>query len=559
MKKSLLFIPMSMMAMVLASCSFAISIRVSSSESEYSSAQQSSQKTSEGTSQASSQGTSTDTSQQSSASVDPEGRTKLSATYKDYAASNLYPIDATPCAGSAKLLVIPVWFTDSTTFIASSKRDQVRSDISKAYFGSKEDTGWNSVKTFYETESQGKLSLSGTVTDWYETGTRYSSYAPSESGGNATMDLVKTASDAYFSAHPEDPRTNYDCDGNGYLDGVMLIYAAPDYVSLGRDSYSNLWAYCYWLQDEGENDKKNPGANTFFWASYDFMYDATTALERTGKSNYAYGDNSNTTVDGHTFIHEMGHAFGLDDYYDYGENRYCPAGGFSMQEENVGGHDPYSVMALGWADPYIPTKSCEITISAFQKNHDVILLTPSFNSYGTPYDEYLLLELYTPTGLNELDATHQYAGTCDPLNATGIRLWHVDARLTYCDEVDREGYPIFSTTLTSDLDKGRYGVTTAMTNTYDDEDYGSPLGPSYYKYNLLQLVRNNTSTSTPTKNTVRASDLFRDGSSFSMGSFGRQFARTGLLNSGAQLGWEFSVRISGSGNDATAKVTLTKK
>ena len=53
-----------------------------------------------------------------------------------------------------------------------------------------------------------------------------------------------------------------------------------------------------------------------------------------------------------------------------------PSGCFSMQDYNVGGHDPYSMMALGWVKPYIPTDSCEIKIKPFQTNHDLILLTP---------------------------------------------------------------------------------------------------------------------------------------------------------------------------------------
>ncbi len=55
--------------------------------------------------------------------------------------NNVYALSATPSIGKAKLLVIPVWFTNSSKYIAVDKKEQVRSDIQNAYFGSEEETG----------------------------------------------------------------------------------------------------------------------------------------------------------------------------------------------------------------------------------------------------------------------------------------------------------------------------------------------------------------------------------------------------------------------------------
>jgi len=357
-------------------------------------------------------------------------KTTLDCTYEDYNANNIYPIDGSPSVGTTKLLIIPVWFTNSNTYITNAtKKANVLSDIQAAYLGTTSQTGWHSVKSFYETESQNQLSLTATVSSWYECGQPSTSYYSDTTGSNNTISLVKTASDWYFANHPNESRTDYDCNDNGYLDGVMLIYAAPDYDALNNNNASNLWAYCYWLQEENNYSLISPGPNVFFWASYDFMYNSTKSLLRTG-TNYGSGDTSHCSVDAHTYIHEMGHVFGLEDYYDY-SGQYTPAGGFSMQDYNVGGHDPFSVMALGWASPYIPMESCSITINDFQSSHDLILLTPSWNSYDSPFDEYLLLELYTPTGLNEFDSDYSYTGNYPQgPSVSGLRLWHVDAHLT---------------------------------------------------------------------------------------------------------------------------------
>ena len=485
-------------------------------------------------------------------------KTAMKRTYVDYTYYNTYDLDSAPTKGSAKLLVIPVWFTDSSNFISESKKETVRSDIQAAYFGTEGAVGWHSVKSFYETESQGRLTLEGTVSSWYEckksTSTYYTSY-------DDTMDLVKPAVDWYFSNNTGESRKDYDRDGDGYLDGVMLIYGAPDYSSWGKSSYENLWAYCYWLQETNYNSKNNPGPNTFFWASYDFMYNSSKASTRTGKSSYGGGDCSHASLDAHTYIHEMGHVFGLDDYYDYGSPGYCPAAGFSMQDYNVGGHDPYSVMAMGWADPYIPTQSCDITISAFQKNHDLILLTPSWNSYDSPFDEYLLLELYTPTGLNAFDSTYSYSGNYPKgPNVPGIRLWHVDARLAYCSSLTAAGEPVYkyAQLTTNPAYNAAYGITHAFSNTVGNADYGSVLGSSYYNYHLLSLVRNSTSESVNTTSLLSSSDLFRNGSSFSMSTYSSQFVKSGKLNSNVSLGWSFSVSLSGTGDNAQATIHLTK-
>ncbi len=469
-------------------------------------------------------------------------KTHLSYTYDDYMANNYYKLDNCPLSGSPKLLIIPIWFSDSTDFILESKKETIRSDIQKTYLGTNSETGWRSVKTFYEEESQGTMSLTGVVADWYNVGVSYKTYANSSSGGNATKTLVTTASNAYFSKSGSDSRSSFDTNNDGYLDGVMLIYAAPDYQSLGNESYGNLWAYCYWVQQSAS--PANPTPNVFFWASYDFMYSSSKSYTQTGKTSYGHGDTSHCNVDAHTFIHEMGHVLGLEDYYDYSDAKYEAAGGFSMQDYNVGGHDPYSVMAYGWANPYIPTKTMSITINPFQSSHDIILLAN--HTVDSVFDEYMLLELYTPTGLNQFDSQYQYGGAY-PLGPStpGIRLWHIDARLISVDSADSYDW-------STNPNDG--GVMHAMSNTYEGSDHSSPLGDGYYDYNILQLIRNDTSETYHTSAVLSSSDLFKQGNSYSQATYSSQFVDGTKMNNGSTLGWSFSV-TSLSSTSATIKVT----
>lgn len=477
----------------------------------------------------------------------------MSYDYQDYSENKVYPTNAIPTKGNPRVLVIPIWFADSDTFINSSGKTTILEDIETAFDGTEKETGWHSVRTYYEVLSDYYLSLQFTFSDWYECG-----YFTSEVGNSSaiTTTIVKEATEWYFENNPDEDRKDYDYNGDGYIDGIMTIYGAPDYSQRWGSSYSNLWAYCYWIQTIRPN-KTNPVPNCFFWASYDFMYDVDTAYSKTGHP-YGSGDCSYANIDTHTFIHESGHCLGFDnDYYDYSYT-CSPAGGFSMQDINVGSHDPYSVMASGWTDPYIPTESCTIEIGAFQETRDLILLTPQWNDANSPFDEYLLLELYTPTGLNEFDSKHQYKGYY-PLgpSETGIRLWHVDARLTTFIN-DNGGSYYASKELFNNPMEAENGSLLAMSNSYTS-DHGSSLGSGYYNYNILQLIRNDEYATYNNGDYLEGDDLFGDGSYFSMEDYSNQFYNNGKLNSSLDLGWSFYVSISGRGSSATASVILYKE
>lgn len=535
------------------------------SESTSSSTSEVSESTSEGPSSESSPSESTSegpSSESSSESTSTGGnkleKTKIERTFDDYIDNNVFTIDNVPHYGTPKLLVIPTLFTDSSNYIPSSYQDNVRNDIELAFNGTEAETGWQSVKTYYSTLSGGQFVPTAVVTDWYNSGYSSSRAGSEYYGEDTTNTIVENATNWYFNNNPSEKRTDYDYNGDGYIDGVMIIYAAPNYYNENVSyDYTNFWAYCYWLQDYP--NVNNPVPNAYFWCSYDFMYGTTNARSRSG-ATYNGGDTRYCTIDTHTFIHETGHIIGYDyDLYDV-EGDYTPAGAFSMEDYNVGSHDPFSVMGSGWADPYIPTETTTITIGAFQKTKEIILLTNEWNSSNSPFDEYLLLELYTPTGLNEFDVEHTYNGSSyyQGPTETGIRLWHVDARLaTYENYYDYD----LSTNLFTDPLSATNGATLAMSNTYSG-DYASSLGSSYYDYNLLQLIRNNTTDTYRPTSSIRNSDLFGDGDSFNMSTYRSQFknvsSSVARLNSGETLGWSFSVSISGSGHDATATITCTK-
>ena len=164
-----------------------------------------------------------------------------------------------------------------------------------------------------------------------------------------------------------------------------------------------------------------PSPRTYCWASYNFMY--TEGF---------------SSVDAHTFIHETGHMMGLDDYYNYdtgsmlstgGRDYTRPTGGLDMMDCNIGDHNAFSKYLLSWVEPKIVVKEGTYTLESFQKNGDCLII-PSSSWNGSPYQEYLIIEYYTPTGLNSYDSINAYQGVYPKLfSKPGFKIYHVDARV----------------------------------------------------------------------------------------------------------------------------------
>ena len=472
---------------------------------------------------------------------------KASYTYSDYTDNSAYDISASPLKGESHLLVIPIWFTDSDTYIKGTGKDKVRNDIQLAYFGTSEETGWESVSSYYKKDSFNNITISGKVSEWYECGKASTDYYSENNSSTKTTTLVNNAVKWYFTNH-DDSKTNYDADKNGIIDGVMLIYGAPDYYAMSESSADNMWAYCYWLQSGQKPNTSSPITNVFFWASYDFMYSSGTITKSLVGSQYGSGDQSNCKIDAHTYIHEMGHVFGLEDYYDY-NGKVSLAAGFSMQDHNVGAHDPFSRFALGWVNPFVPTETKKFTVGAIENTGECVLL-PYEGYTGSPFDEYILLELFTPSNLNELDCKYSYAGTQTGPKNTGVRIWHVDARLA--SYVSSTNYNI-----TNNPKDGKIVLATSNTLYASDGENNARCSKltGNYNYNTLHLIKNDKNAKYSDNSFLSNSMLFKTGDTFSLSEFKTQFTNGTQLNSKKTFPWTVKFDEVGS---ASMTITVTK-
>ena len=262
-----------------------------------------------------------------------------------------------PSTGEVHLLAIPVeigGYSFSANF---------RTDLDHVLNGQgKTDTGyWESLASFYEESSYGNLHLSFDIADTYDCGYTASELADYDTKNGtpaASEKVLNEAVENIASVKGADYLKQFDNDGDGWLDGVILIYSCPNYSASTKiyniDKNNTFWAYTYWASNDPNTAR--PTANTYFWCSYDFLYEAVNSPK----------------VDAHTLIHEFGHMMGLDDYYGMYNVKgnqvsgYNPAGGSIMEDENICDHDAFSKYALGWLKPYVVTGDSTITITPSQ-------------------------------------------------------------------------------------------------------------------------------------------------------------------------------------------------
>ncbi|MBD5237230.1 MAG: M6 family metalloprotease domain-containing protein [Bacteroidales bacterium] len=200
--------------------------------------------------------------------------------------------------------------------------------------------------------------------------------------------------EALDALDPEVDFSQYDCDGDGYIDNVFIFYA-------GRGEASGGGAVTVW-----------PHANTLSNLNEKgHVYDGVTA-DRYGCTNEWMG----TRPDGvGTFIHEFSHVMGLPDLYATSyANSFTPDSWSAMDHgsyNNDGMTPPlYSMFeryALGWVKPNEINRPVTATLQPIGNNMGGIIRSDRST-------EYFLIENRQPTGWDSYLPGH------------GMLVWHID-------------------------------------------------------------------------------------------------------------------------------------
>lgn len=454
--------------------------------------------------------------------------------------------------GEKHILVLPVYFTNTASFSSSEL-----STINSAYNGAASKTGWQSLQSFYETSSYGQLIIDATVLDPYcysGTDADFQAYANKNGSPSATSYLAYLA---LRNLPANFDYSSYDQDQDGYLDGFEMVYKSTIEWD-GKSSATEVWWNFTSFSTIGAGTAAKPNVGTFFWSQYSLL------------ANHYYNPN----IDCHTLIHETGHMLGLNDYYSY-DNEGAPAGMADMMDFNIGDHNAYSKMVLGWVKPMVvdgTSNDFSLTLRSFTETGDCVILRNSENAWSeTPYDEYLLLQYYTPTGLNEQDAQGYpewnsigALGNQGLYRKPGLQVFHIDSRLMNTVRTASKGYEYTSSLKNSMIAASNtpsQSVDVSATNNAGSIRTNSP-------FRLFQAIPANGGNIFYTSDSGYLNYLGYQKALFGLSSYGcgstkfsfakyaSFFTKTTTFNDGSSLDYSFEVTAQ---NASTIDLHFTKK
>ena len=297
-----------------------------------------------------------------------------------------------PSMGEQKAVVILVQYAD-VKFSCADPHDYFSRMLNEPGFSDLGGTG--SARDFFMENSNGKF-----VPQFDVYGPVTLSNAMSYYGGNTAAGDDRHPEEMVIEAcrqlDGEVDFSQYDRDGDGFIDNVFVFYAGRGENSGGGPD--TVWPHSAEIMD---------------WDTTPYMFD--------GVRFNSYGCTNEVTREGRTegvgvFIHEFSHVLGLPDLYATveGSGAFTPGAWSALDYgpyNNSGCTPPnYSAFeryALGWIEPLRITAPCDISLQPISDNEACIVPTSRDN-------EFFLLE------------NRQKSGWDAYLPGHGMLVWHVD-------------------------------------------------------------------------------------------------------------------------------------
>lgn len=506
---------------------------------------------------------------------------KVSMTYNDLSGWLSNNENVCPSVGDVNLLVIPVHLPGS-----SFNTPEVKEDIEKVFFGKDDsDNGYMSLSEYYYESSFGKLNFQGFVTDWFDV-TKYTNIKSLDditmgTTGTIITEILREATEWAFDTYDSLNRIDYDQNNDGSIDGIWLVYDHYNYFnqfliepdSSEGDLNQAFWNYTSWDWYGDSPNLDVPTTSGFSWASFDQIYSAYAEYNEHDVPDFTNLDS--IPLDSHTFIHETGHLLGLDDLYT--SDGRSPTGRSTMMDQNIGDLDPYSKLVLGWVTPYVVYGSSEILLTQnMYDDHSVIVIPSNYKEISTeienlsgeekenyiyefnPFSEYLIVDLYSPLGLNYKDTYGNEDGyyvhgreAC--VASTGVRIYHCDSRIFKCTIVNYDGGQKLYWNEDNlewngeELTKDQAIMTCISNDRTESSSFGLPQSYDYFeRLRLLEATGTNTFdlASTGLVNGYASKDTLRNIGSkeFNIYTFGYQFFNGNYtFNDGNELPFKIKV------------------
>ena len=425
-----------------------------------------------------------------------------------------------PAKGEMKTLIIPITLQGDAT---DEWTEENLSPID-GYFFDKSTTRVRTFRGFYEMTSFGQLSVTGMVAEPYveEAEDMTTADIQGDDTYGRLFDLIENAVEGTMEKYPDVDWSEFDANNDGNFDSIHLC-TNWNSAKAGGDVWNTpLWPH-KWQTGNNSGTHERPSANVYSIDAIDHFKDSLTA------------------------IHEQGHIFGLDDYYDYEYSGADYIGYADMQSMNCFDWNSYSKLSVGWVSPYVingQSNSVTLTMSAASLNGDCLIIPADYSTWnGSAFDEYFLIELFSPFNCNTYD-WKSWSAQYNDLGDFGVRLYHVDSRLY--DRRNRQE--------TDDPSRG-----TLLTNNSRRENNSNP----WDQYPLLRLIQatgkdtfSRTGNGSATSHYLAAKDLFHEGDTFTFNKYCHMLSKYGRTISAMDNGETFPWTIHFD-SMSKEKVTIT--
>lgn len=341
-----------------------------------------------------------------------------------------------------------------------------------------------SMRDYYRENSYNQFDIDGVVTSWFTVNNSYQTYCNTDGIPNTEDDYgfsgaanVRTfVEEAIALADPEIDFSQFDGDGDGFVDAVFIVHAGPGAEELFTSNYPEHFDY--------------------FWSHQSSINFLTMDGVRIGRYTI---EPQNGTIG--IFCHEYGHVLGLPDLYDtdgssegIGEWGLMAGGGWCHLPGDRFGTSPshfsaWSKIALGWIQPIdISTGNGDWFLPPIESEPTAIRVWNEVMSQpGSDPIEYFLLE-NRQNVLFDAGLTRRQVDF-DQARANGLVIYHVDEAVgsnnnEFRKRIDiEEASPVFSLgSWIQNLDHSRDLSKYEDLSSGNRGDNGDPF-PGYFDVN----------------------------------------------------------------------------
>jgi len=291
-------------------------------------------------------------------------------------------------AGESQYLVILVNYADGKLTYGVDDFEKWLNEPGYAVDG-----GTGSVKDYYRDNSMGKFIPNFTVLGPYTLAHNESYYAANDSETSEDcnpQEMIREAVESARADHPELDFSQFDNDGDGYMDNINVIF--PGYSEASSGETNDMWPHSYNL--------------TKLSAAFNIAC-RVNETDSITVNNYSVSaelvGSSGGKMDGiGTFTHEFGHILGLRDLYDtddYTDGIGLNPGDYSIYASgsyNNESRTPPYLMAferqqMGWLELQPIDKAEDVSLEPIYKNTArYIDAQPNLNTATDGMDWYVL-------------------------------------------------------------------------------------------------------------------------------------------------------------------------